>query len=703
MYVIECRKCGAPIEVEDGRSVAKCEYCQSMNTVSSNSDNQEAYNRADYLRRNNEFDKALRIYEELLIKDKSDYEAHWGYVLSKYGIEYVEDPLTKDRKPTCHRLQESLFTSDADYKAAVEHAPFEVRLVYEKDAEEIVQIQKKIWEFAKKQDKYDVFICYKEQDDMGSRTTDSVSAQEIYYDLERAGYKVFFARQSLANHAGEEYEPIIYSALQSAKVMILIGSCEEYVNAVWVKNEWSRYLALTKNDKDKHIIPCLIKMKPEELPPELSNLQAIDLNKIGATQDVIDGVKKLFGNNEGTGAAIQSLIQDKEKRDKKKKKAVKAGIIAAPFVVIALVIAITFNSFWKPLGKYMKAAGMANDHKYQEAIDEYTALGDFMKSPDKVKQTYYEWGDYLNEAGEIESAIDKYSNSNGYSDSEEKIKECRYLLGVNRLEKENYELAYITFYGLEDYKDCYDLRYIIAEKMLANQDAKRASEMFYELNGYSDSEARYYEACFKAGDEYLESGNIESAIRMFAVAKDGAYDGASSKYDEACAIPYNEAKSFYDAGKYGSALKKLNQMGEYKYLDSVELKAECKQIIDNTKSTLKGKWTSSSMWSLSGKEAELEISVATNGNVTAKFNLDNSEAGLRSISNFKFNEDGLDMTFSFNNEDYIAYLEGDKLVVKAENAPAGYWMGITSYTNGMWWYNSSNGEDYICHGTYNKE
>jgi hypothetical protein len=43
--------------------------------------------------------------------------------LCRYGIEYVEDPRTHERVPTCHRTQYEPILTDADYLAALENAP----------------------------------------------------------------------------------------------------------------------------------------------------------------------------------------------------------------------------------------------------------------------------------------------------------------------------------------------------------------------------------------------------------------------------------------------------------------------------------------------------------------------------------------------------------------------------------------------------
>ncbi len=59
----------------------------------------------------------------MLSEDDTDAEAHWGAVISRYGIIYAEDPATGKRVPAFHRLRLESILSDEDYKAAVEYAP----------------------------------------------------------------------------------------------------------------------------------------------------------------------------------------------------------------------------------------------------------------------------------------------------------------------------------------------------------------------------------------------------------------------------------------------------------------------------------------------------------------------------------------------------------------------------------------------------
>jgi hypothetical protein len=257
------------------------------------------FNRANNLRRLNEFDKAVAAYESILNLDSSSAEAHWGLVLSKFGIEYVEEPKTHERIPTCHRVHNESILADSDYLAALNNAPDAyTKSLYEEEAKRISDIQKGILAISSKEEPYDVFICYKETTDGGTRTKDSALAQDLYYQLEKEGFKVFFSRISLEKKLGQQYEPYIFNALNSAKVMLVVGTKPEYLNALWVKNEWSRFLALMKKDKSKLLIPCYRDMDAYDLPEEMAMLQSQDMGRIGFAQDILHGIKKVAGKQE---------------------------------------------------------------------------------------------------------------------------------------------------------------------------------------------------------------------------------------------------------------------------------------------------------------------------------------------------------------------------------------------------------------------
>lgn len=296
MAVIKCKMCGGTVEFEPGATVGVCDSCGTQQTLPRLDDDRRAnlYDRANHFRRSNEFDKAMSLYEQILNEDNTDAEAYWSLVLCRYGIEYVEDPVTHKRVPTVNRAQFTSVFDDDNYKSAIRYADGFQREIYEEEARTINEIQKGILSISQKEEPFDVFICYKETDAGGRRTPDSVLANDLYHQLTQEGFKVFFARITLEDKLGAAYEPYIFAALNSAKVMVVLGTRPEYFNAVWVKNEWSRYLSLVKTSGGKKVlIPAYKDMDPYDLPEEFSHLQAQDMSKLGFMQDLIRGIKKI--------------------------------------------------------------------------------------------------------------------------------------------------------------------------------------------------------------------------------------------------------------------------------------------------------------------------------------------------------------------------------------------------------------------------
>ena len=311
MAIFKCKMCGGTLNFTEGSTVAECECCGTKQTLPKLSDEKRAnlYDRANHFRRNNDYDKALSIYEQILNEDKTDAEAYWSIVLCKYGIEYVEDPTTHKRVPTINRTQFTSIFADEDYKSAMAYADGYQRDLYEAEAKEIDKIQKGILAISGKESPYDVFICYKETDNGGRRTQDSVLAQDLYFGLKNEGFNVFFSRITLEDKLGSAYEPHIFAAIHSAKVMVVLGTKAEHFNAVWVKNEWSRYLALIKKGENKTLIPAYKDMDPYDLPDEFSHLQAQDMSKLGFMQDLLRGIKKIVeADREKSGQVKETVV-----------------------------------------------------------------------------------------------------------------------------------------------------------------------------------------------------------------------------------------------------------------------------------------------------------------------------------------------------------------------------------------------------------
>lgn len=500
MAVFKCKMCGGNLEVQDGMTVCECEYCGSIQAIPTNTDDnlRILFNRANVLRMKAEFDKAEEIYEKILQISPNEAEAYWGLILCKYGVEYVEDPKTLKRVPTCHRTSYDAIVVDDDYKNAIENADISQKILYEEEARTIDQIQKGILSISQKEEPYDVFICYKETDESGKRTQDSVIANDIYYQLSEEGYKVFYAAITLEDKLGTEYEPYIFAALNTARVMLVLGTKPEYFNAVWVKNEWSRFLAAMKKNRSKLLIPCYKDMDPYELPDEFSHLQAQDMSKIGFINDVIRGIKKIIVKKDesmdGDAEEISNVVatevlpllkraemfledQEWKRADELCEKVLNSDPENARAYLYKLMAELQVAKRadlknckvpFENSNNYKKVIRFAD----QDVQEELTAYINFIKERNETDRKNRIYNDALElfekgDAQSINAAVEKMKSISGWKDSDEKIKEFseRYEVVVEkeRVEKEEKE-------RIEKLKSEYDKKYsALLESKYANQ------------------------------------------------------------------------------------------------------------------------------------------------------------------------------------------------------------------------------------------
>lgn len=526
MSTLKCKMCGGTLEINENETTATCEYCGTEQTIPKITDDVigNLFNRANTLRLKSEFDKAEEIYNKIVGLDNTQSEAYWGIILCKYGIEYVEDPTTYKRVPTCHRTSYDAITADEDYKLAIQYADISQKIIYEAEAKAIDEIQKGILTISQNEKPYDVFICYKETDESGKRTQDSVLANDIYHQLTQEGFKVFYAAITLEDKLGQEYEPYIFAALNSAKVMLVIGSKPEYFTAVWVKNEWSRYLKLMKADRSKLLIPCYKDMDAYELPEEFAHLQAQDMGKIGFINDIVRGIKKVINKDEpksavketaAAGQAVNSAVAPLLKRislfledgnwqeaDEYCERVLDSDPENAQAYLYKLMAKMEvrktedLRNQAQPFDSedmYRKTVRFA-DEELKNTLEEYNAYIKDRNEKKRIESIYkkavYDMG-YARDEISYKIIIEDLAEIPGYKDADEKKKECEEKAEECRLESLYNSALKIQTVQSED-----------------NQ--LRAAKQFEELGTYKDSAERVQQCRDKAEEIRKEEERINA-------------------------------------------------------------------------------------------------------------------------------------------------------------------------------------------------
>ncbi len=296
MLTYLCRCCAAPLEIKQGATVCRCSYCDVLQTLPRLDHDEKAqlWERADALRRSAEYDRAMALYQQLAELDSTDPDAYWCMTLCRYGVEYVEEQGSRRRVPTLNRIQYAPVIDDEDYRRATRLADNDQRRLYMEEAMRLEELRRATIEVSMTEQPYDIFICYKETDSKGRRTEDSVIAGQLYRAFSAEGWRVFFARVSLEEKAGTVFEPYIFAALNSARMMFAVGTSPENFNAVWVRNEWSRYLFRLSEKGGGELVVLYKNMLPEHLPEEFAHLQRYDMSAPDVMEDLLRGARKVL-------------------------------------------------------------------------------------------------------------------------------------------------------------------------------------------------------------------------------------------------------------------------------------------------------------------------------------------------------------------------------------------------------------------------
>ena len=611
MALFKCKMCGGALEINNNETVATCEYCGTQQTLPKLDDDRRAnlYDRANHFRRNNEFDKAMGIYEQILNEDNTDAEAYWSLVLCRYGIEYVEDPSSHKRIPTVNRAQFTSIFDDDNYKSALQYADGYQRSIYEDEAKAINEIQKGILAISQKEEPFDVFICYKETDNNGRRTPDSVLANDLYHQLTQEGFKVFFARITLEDKLGSAYEPYIFAALNSAKVMVVLGTKPEFFNAVWVRNEWSRYLALIKQGQKKMLIPAYKDMDPYDLPEEFSHLQAQDMSKLGFMQDLIRGIKKIAQADAPKTTVVKETVISGGNANT-------APLLKRAFMFLEdgdwnsaneyceKVLDIDPENASAYLGKLLSELRVRKQEALKDQAEPFDHNNNYQKAvrfaDEKVKTAlagYIEHINTRNENARLDSIYTRAKNAMSAANTESAYKEAAHL-----------------FESIDEYQDsavlaqsCYEKAEIARKDAILSEGKSKMSgevisnyeaaiKLFKSISGWKDADEKIY-ACQKKIEEIKAKAEAErlEKERQAEIARKEAERIAKRNKKIAiitapivCAViafiivlntviipngKYNDAIALMDAGKYSEAISAFEALDGYK--DSVNKIEEC--------------------------------------------------------------------------------------------------------------------------------
>ena len=309
---LHCISCGAVFE----RNVETAEERDARILYLSRLDSAEKLLRMSPPR----FDDAEDEFRDFIKHYPNHSDGYWGLVRARYGIKYEDDVTGKI--PSCYKSSYEDFRKDSDFMKALSLAENDYIRNYIQEQGELIADICKEWREEAKKYKYDIFISFKDKDEkLGISDADRNEMTDLYYYLRDQGYKVFFSPKSMNEYTGKYCDPYIFSALQSAKVLIVYGSKPEYFTTTWVQNEWTRFIRMIAK-KEKKAGSCIVVyngFSPYELPPDLRKIQAIDASQqkrfYGEVLNSIHGIlaeEKKPDENEELRKKVEALMRKQE-------------------------------------------------------------------------------------------------------------------------------------------------------------------------------------------------------------------------------------------------------------------------------------------------------------------------------------------------------------------------------------------------------
>lgn len=469
-YICEC--CGGEVKpVEDQPGMGKCAYCRRLQPIPQlkNRDWDEKFRRAEECRKRNEFSDALEILKGLLNDQPNNAELNWYAALCTYGIEYTKDEYEDEYKPTIHRYSVKPFKDCMYYREAVKNSSGEMLKYYKDEGNKISEYLEEVEKQVENEKPFDVFISFKNKikDENGKETAetqDTAYAYEIYNVLtERNEFKVFFSPETLGKKSVQEYEPIIYRALESSKIMILVGSRREYLESAWVKNEWTRYVEMEDEDKrqrksprDHNLCPAVFNGLPEEILPEVlykkyARTQRIDTTSASWPEKLKASIRDIMSKfappapvavpSQSDGSDLTAIKEDQyneacQKAEIAQKQVGERAVNNYKRAAEMLKKLGSFKDSRELAKKYERAANDAQmEMRYQETLEKesYIPHGNYTEMSRQYKllaSEMYDIGDYR-EAKESAEKYDRLSVEYAEKAEEEERKRIEHEKEIN--------------------------------------------------------------------------------------------------------------------------------------------------------------------------------------------------------------------------------------------------------------------------------
>lgn len=373
---LRCKACAASLGDTSGMRMTECPRCGMLQSVPDPL-LISLHDRANRFRLAGDFTEAARVYAQALAAEPNDADAHWGALLSCYGVRY-----TYEKSALRLRLCRASFApvrQNEHYLSAMRLASDEQKAVFAAEAEQIELARLRIAQAAQQIPPCDVFLCCRATDRRGDPTPDFLLAQQLLALLQQKGLTAFLCDP---NAAGEAREASILSALSSAKLMTVLLSEPENAGTLSVKETANRF---SEQNAGEILVAC---PKPDELPDMLKPFQTVPLVSLSSLPGLCEKITTAITHSAAKGSlrhkksfAVRKKA-DKAARAPKRSSAWLCGIAVSLALLLAICAAI-------PAFRSRIAIRRLAEGDYAEAFQLFSSIDSRFSSNEFFQKTIY--------------------------------------------------------------------------------------------------------------------------------------------------------------------------------------------------------------------------------------------------------------------------------------------------------------------------
>jgi hypothetical protein len=157
---------------------------------------------------------------------------------------------------------------------------------------------------------YDVFISFKNFDESGVLTRDAELAKEVYDFLTVKGLNVFISTVTLEDLGVSDYKKAIDDALDTASIVVAVGTSSKNLNSKWVRYEWDSFFAdvLSGVKPGDRVFAYVEGVLPAQLPRTLRQTQTF-IHCSEALQQLYSFVVQALRQDQPNAAHMQLPVE----------------------------------------------------------------------------------------------------------------------------------------------------------------------------------------------------------------------------------------------------------------------------------------------------------------------------------------------------------------------------------------------------------